>query len=975
MQVTSDETTRVNGGSEGEHLPLAPKHSDQGLGEKFGSAYRVEGLLGSGGSGVVYQVEHVFLGKRFALKRLHSTREKQVQRFVNEARALAALRHPNIVNVSDFGHADDGSPFMVMELLEGESLIDVIRMHAPMPRQRAISMIQQILRGLAAAHQLGIVHRDIKPANCFCTKGPHGDEEIKILDFGIAALASAQIPLTRAPAEMGITGTLRYMSPEQASGQGADARSDLYSVGIVLYELLTGKPPFHGFGTEKLLYHKVFGPTPSLAQANPDLAFDAELEEILARALAQKPNDRFPCADDFSAALAAYLPDDEEKPTRAVVSRPDYKVYADVLQHLAQRVKSYWVEGVLRHEISEHPVADLEYSIDYSLIKEVWEDAMHPPTRTARVVRTPLYQTFTHLGRSLLILGEAGSGKTFSLLTLCEVILSRIAHDQHAEINVPVILTLSTWSTSQRDLVTWMIGELRSKYHVPASIARALLEARLITPFLDGLDEVEPRHRAACVDAINRFLESYASAGCVVVCRSESYHDLPRLALAAAICLRPLDAEQLEAYFSQATETEDERTRLVHASAGLGELAGNPWMLRLLLSLVKSGVSGAQSAASEPGKLNHELIQNYLDHALTRTGKRALRWSHREIRRTLAWLAAGMRGSHQTVFKWEELQPNWLHVRGPYLACATGLSALLFGASFILGFGLTPLRNFGFSAGIDFGLDFALATALVAFVYYFGWSLLRFRHKVDLQPPALARTTVALTLATAVKSGGIAACLVPRYGPEILPMIVEAGLFGAFVFGQPMLRRHLHEDIRTRDAIAWSFHGLQHRLLVVLALTLTIGGAVAFLEAPGAGLCVAAATCVLGLTLALIDRRKIDPQVAPNRGIHATFGQALALAGIVGTAISLIVAVSYGLPYGSCVGLTFAILTFLRFGGDDVIRHYTLRLALGLHRRLPGDLAGILDAAVDRQVLRRIGGGYMFIHGGLMDGLVDDHQT
>ncbi|MCB9615051.1 MAG: protein kinase [Sandaracinus sp.] len=262
------------------------------VGRTIDGRYRVERVLGEGGMGVVYLVTHAALDKRMALKVLHgegSRDETVVARFVQEAQASSAIGHPNIVDVIDFGRLADGAAYFVMELLEGESLTDRIRRGA-LPLEEAVCIAEQIASALAAAHARGIVHRDLKPDNVQLVQRG-GELVVKILDFGIAKVGGASSKLTKTGM---IFGTPHYMSPEQAAGQSVDARTDIYALGVILFEMATGQVPFDGDTFMGILSKHMFEPPPRPTERLPSTH---PLEPVILRALAKKPEDRYPSMD------------------------------------------------------------------------------------------------------------------------------------------------------------------------------------------------------------------------------------------------------------------------------------------------------------------------------------------------------------------------------------------------------------------------------------------------------------------------------------------------------------------------------------------------------------------------------------------------------------------------------------------------------------------------------------------------------
>lgn len=263
----------------------------------LGGRYRIISLLGRGGMGVVYKVEQIFLGKELALKTIVKSEQTDfvLRRFQTEARAVFSLHHPNIIAVHDFGFLDDNMPFMAMEVIHGQTLGDLLKKRT-LSVDEAIPLFVQICFGLAHAHDCGIVHRDIKPNNIMILDGlPWGTEgSIKILDFGIAKLAQHEGGEIQALTRTGeIFGSPFYMSPEQCLGTKVDHRSDIYSLGCVLFECLTGRPPFSGDNAMNTMMMHQRSVCPRLKDAAPEKQFPPELEQILQTMLAKNPDDRY----------------------------------------------------------------------------------------------------------------------------------------------------------------------------------------------------------------------------------------------------------------------------------------------------------------------------------------------------------------------------------------------------------------------------------------------------------------------------------------------------------------------------------------------------------------------------------------------------------------------------------------------------------------------------------------------------------
>ena len=273
--------------------------SDTLINTLFDGRYRILRKLGSGGMANVYLAEDEELGRRVAIKILndrHASDDQFVERFRREASNAAGLSHPNIVSIYDRGEAE-GTYYIAMEYLEGRSLKERIVADGPLPIRDAVEVTRQILRAIGFAHRRGIVHRDIKPHNVLLVQDGPGDERFKVTDFGISRTTASQ--MTEAGS---IVGTAQYLSPEQARGAPVDQRSDVYSVGIVLYELLTGKLPFTGeTPLEIAMKHLSEVPKPP-SEVREDVT--ADLDMIVLRALAKDPSDRYESAEEMEKELA-----------------------------------------------------------------------------------------------------------------------------------------------------------------------------------------------------------------------------------------------------------------------------------------------------------------------------------------------------------------------------------------------------------------------------------------------------------------------------------------------------------------------------------------------------------------------------------------------------------------------------------------------------------------------------------------------
>src|SRR6187200_2589898 len=278
---------------------------DKFVGRTLPGGHHILDLISVGGMGRVYRAEQSVLGRTVAVKIIHPhllADENAAVRFLTEARAASQLNHPNSVSVIDFGRTDDGQPYLVMEFLRGKDLARVAYEEGPLPFSRIVEVLRQALMALAEAHELGIVHRDLKPENIVLEPLRRGGDFVKVLDFGLAKLkADTQFPGVTSPGI--VCGTPDYMAPEQGRGDPIDARSDLYAVGVILFQLLTGRLPFEADSPTQVVLMHLSLPAPDPSVVAPERDIPEGLVEITMKALQKEAIRRFQSADEFAAAL------------------------------------------------------------------------------------------------------------------------------------------------------------------------------------------------------------------------------------------------------------------------------------------------------------------------------------------------------------------------------------------------------------------------------------------------------------------------------------------------------------------------------------------------------------------------------------------------------------------------------------------------------------------------------------------------
>src|SRR5882724_4411253 len=278
-------------------------------GQILAGKYRVEKVLGSGGMGVVVAAWHLELEQRVAVKFLHPLameRADTAERFRREARSAAKIRSEHVARVIDVGIMEGGVPYMVMEYLEGHDISDEMQKHGMLPIADAIDFVLQAIEALAEAHAAGIVHRDLKPANLFIAHRADGTRIVKVLDFGISksllGASVAELSLTRTST---LIGSPLYMSPEQMrSAKDVDTRTDIWSLGVILYEMITGQPPYTGDSIPALCASLLSDTPATMRSIRPEVP--PELEEAVMRCLVKDRTGRFPTVSELARALAPF---------------------------------------------------------------------------------------------------------------------------------------------------------------------------------------------------------------------------------------------------------------------------------------------------------------------------------------------------------------------------------------------------------------------------------------------------------------------------------------------------------------------------------------------------------------------------------------------------------------------------------------------------------------------------------------------
>jgi len=293
--------------NDGQTLRAASPASDL-VDQVIADRYHVTRKLGEGGMGQVYLAEHVKMGRRSAIKVMNPSMVHDpdaVARFNREASNASRINHPNVCAIYDFGETSDGLIYLAMEFIEGEPLTDLLEREGAIPVARAVDIFRQTADALQVAHDLGIVHRDLKPDNIMLSRKKTGGDLVKVVDFGIAKAVGGDDAGQKVTKTGLVIGTPEFMSPEQLSGDSLDGRSDLYSLALVLYRMLSGKLPFEATTVQETMIKRLTDEPIKLADARPDLSFPAGLQAVLDTALARTPAERYQNVSKFAADVAS----------------------------------------------------------------------------------------------------------------------------------------------------------------------------------------------------------------------------------------------------------------------------------------------------------------------------------------------------------------------------------------------------------------------------------------------------------------------------------------------------------------------------------------------------------------------------------------------------------------------------------------------------------------------------------------------
>jgi len=687
---------------------------------------------------------------------------------------------------------------------------------------------------------------------------------------------------------------------------------------------------------------------------------------------------------------------------------------------MLKQVRTIWIDGLLTHSL--HHAAEIELHLQDrpDMLANPWrlqiQELDHAPQSLPD--GTTIVQVFDRANGELLLLGEPGAGKTTLLLELTRSLLERAEQDE--QLRLPIVFNLSSWAEQRQSLRTWLVEELRTKYHVPRKIGQEWIDADQVLPLLDGLDEVAKEARAACVQAINTYyqsrLEERRDSPLVVCCRSEEYDALStRVTLQHAVSILPLTDEQINLYLEQAGEQVKALKQALNEDAELHSLARQPLMLNIFTLAYQGATVADVPIGKTRAEMQHLIFATYVDRMLRRRNQ-SKRWEPQQVIGWLMFLARQMQRHDQTVFSVENLQPAWLSRRGRFLyhACLGLFRALGMGllvgllAELLAGLlgHLPTVPIGGLVGGVGIGLVTGPTGVLMREVvrgldagghsaealtwsWKRAWSGLVAGLAGGLVLGLVVGLVagVSLGLAPGLIAGSIAGLVLGlTFGLSIgLAEGLDGGLVAALI-------RVLDTGVHSAEELTWSWKkglsglvfGLTLGLVFGLVAGLIAGLASALGRAAVFGLVFSVMGGLVGLPGAGLSERRLPEHssLSPNEGIWRSGKTGLAIGLVTGVSGGLVIGVIVGLIRGATFGLIAGLVTGLvtgliagvLVGLEAFVKHFLLRFFLSLRGDLPWDLVPFLDEAAGRLLLRKLGGSYIFVHRLLLDYFAALHE-
>lgn len=691
-----------------------------------------------------------------------------------------------------------------------------------------------------------------------------------------------------------------------------------------------------------------------------------------------------------------------------------------VLLQLTENVRQFWIKGVLEGSVHEAALIDLRREARPDAIQHPWGSVLELPGRVARNLESEAgpAAVFSEAGHALLILGEPGGGKTITLLELARELIERFERDPHQP--APVVLNLSTWDRKRGALAGWIQSELKTKYFVPLRRSRNWLAGSRLVLLLDGLDEVPGESQSACIEAINRFLETDGAPGIAVCCRLADYLALPvRLRLTGAICLQPLTGGQIDAFLARAGSPLAGLRTTVQSDPLLLELAHSPLLLSVLSFAYRdvpaADITGREGETVESRR--RELFDLFVRRMFKRAAQPPAEFHERATRGWLGWLASRMREHSITLFSLEQLQPSWLPTardRWQYAFASRILNALVWGLLAWSCIMLNPEVHSLFVRGLGFVLVAGItAGGIAAIVDGFRLTNPPVERSRWSERGRVIGLIIVHACVMALVFGVVSAAFFTPVPKELLrafgapesffgwgadaAMGFKSGLWYGIFFSLRHRRVTALQDIRLAESLRVSWSAVRRGLMIgavpgAIVGVLLVGFLVhsrweefahqpAILTAIAAFISIAIVTAfiaAIGGAIGMFAPADLPRRVRPDQWLRRCVFHAVFAGIVIGAIISLLFApwIFSSDPNLSNRALltnagNFGVACAMWYGGFDALQHVTLRFLL--HRRglIPRRFIAFLEHAARLVLLQKVGSGYLFIHRQLLDFFAD----
>lgn len=986
--------------------------------ELVAGQYEMGTVIGQGGMGLVFRGVHRKTREPVAIKVLDHgriTRQPELlERFLREAHALKQLNHPNIVTYLDEEMAN-GRYALVMEYVDGGNLRQQLDKTPQLPLDQIVSLALDLVDALTRSHRLGILHRDIKPSNVLLSR----DGTPLLSDFGLARL-NTNSNLTQSGTLMG---TIAYMSPEACLGETLDERTDIWSLGVLLYELVFGVLPFQKDAPIGTLLAIINDSIPDFSGISFELP--TALINLIKSMLVKDRENRISSirrvgvilesidmgqSEELTTVSNIIHSERNQSPLNLIQSRNNriqlrashlgqsIKQTNNPEQILLHKVSSFWIEGVLQKALIDGQLLQVNKKLVPHLVTNPLTTAASQIyfDESGQSTDRSIEQIFEENGRSLLILGEPGAGKTVLLLELTHYLINEAQSDPNGLL--PVIFNLASWAEKKLPLHEWIIEELNEKYLIPRKIGRRLIYNEQLILLLDGLDEIKTNTRSGCVQTINQFRQNNGLVPVVVCCRDVDYQSIGiQLKLNNAIMLNPLSPNQTSQFLSQSEQ--GHLQVLIEEDTVLQEIAQSPLMLKVINKTFQKtaenrllNTTKLSSYSKRREILLETIFASYIQLMLNQVHHHKS-VSERQMHQWLSWLAFMMSKQNQSLFLIEKLQPSWLN--GHYqrlvymvssrlvLGITVGLVLWLFGLvgptiginehsklSLIIYQRSTlpiPLIDFFMSLLIHSFLGF-----VVAIVEYY---IFEGRIEIDKNNGwDLKRKTAVAGIVGLIYTGFLVAV-----GESLNLMILQVGgtifmfaLFSHLAFGQ-----HYTNDVDTVEALGWSWReSIKGTIPSVVSSGVFILVIWQFLSSQ---ITLLQIVILLGVPIALLvwillgfTPKIVEIKTEPNQGIRLSMKSALIGGGIgaiftgilslFGTLILRSQGFSSDLTFPIFASLAALCISALIFGGFNVINHYLLRFLISHFAQIPFNFLPFLNSSVRHVLMYQVGGGFIFIH-------------